>query len=63
VKVVLVHHPAGHVLLAPKSWVVWDCSLNSAGMPLPRLSNATRPIAKKYRERTLKSTLERGSNT
>jgi len=62
VKVVLVLLPAGRQLLAPKSWVVWDCSLILAGMPLPRLSTATRPIAQKYRERTLKSTLERGSN-
>ena len=44
-----------------KSRFVWKCKLNKGDNLLPRLNICGRPIANKYREGKLKSTLERES--
>ena len=44
-----------------KSRFVWKCKLNKGDNLLPRLNICERPIANKYREGKLKSTLKRES--
>lgn len=49
--------PAVRVHCVPTSTAAWECSANAGGEPLPRLSTSPGPIAHKYCEGKVKSTL------
>ena len=53
-------HLDEYVLWSKRSRVAWECSAKSGGILHQRLNIYEKPIANKYREGKMKSTLKRG---